>query len=37
MLKTFVEAGQHLSAEELYARVKEKNPGVGYATIYTAR
>ena len=34
MLKTFVQAEQHLSAEELYARVEEKHPGIGYATIY---
>lgn len=34
ILKTFVEAGQHLSAEELYARVKKTYPGIGYATIY---
>ena len=24
ILKTFIEAGQHLSAEELYARVKKR-------------
>jgi Fur family ferric uptake transcriptional regulator len=34
ILKTFIEAGQHLSAEELYARVKKTYPGIGYATIY---
>jgi len=34
ILKTFVEAGQHLSADELYARVKKMHPGIGYATIY---
>jgi len=34
ILKTFVEAGQHLSAEELYARVKKTHPGIGYATLY---
>ena len=34
ILKIFVEAGQHLSAEELYARVKKTNPGIGYATVY---
>jgi Fur family transcriptional regulator, ferric uptake regulator len=34
ILKTFIEAGQHLSAEELYARVKKTHPGIGYATIY---
>lgn len=30
----FAEAGQHVSAEELYARVKKKNPRIGYATVY---
>jgi len=34
ILKTFVEAGQHLSADELYAQVKKKHPAIGYATIY---
>jgi len=34
ILKTFIEAGRHLSAEELYARVKKTHPGIGYATIY---
>jgi Fur family ferric uptake transcriptional regulator len=34
ILKTFIEAGQHLSAEELYARVKKAHPGIGYATVY---
>src|SRR3990172_409134 len=34
ILKTFVEDGQHLSAEELYARVKKTHPGIGYATVY---
>jgi Fur family transcriptional regulator, ferric uptake regulator len=30
----FVDAGQHLSAEELYVRVKKNHPGIGYATVY---
>jgi len=30
----FAEARQHLSADELYVRVKKINPGIGYATIY---
>jgi Fur family ferric uptake transcriptional regulator len=34
ILKTFIEAGQHLSAEELYVRVKKAHPGIGYATVY---
>ena len=34
ILQVFVEAGQHLSAEELYARVKKTHPGIGYATVY---
>lgn len=34
ILKTFIEAGKHLSAEELYARVKKAHPGIGYATVY---
>jgi Fur family ferric uptake transcriptional regulator len=34
ILKTFIEAGQHVSAEELYARVKKAHPGIGYATVY---
>jgi Fur family ferric uptake transcriptional regulator len=34
ILKIFVDAGRHLSAEELYARVKKTNPGIGYATVY---
>ncbi len=34
ILDVFVEAGQHLSAEELYARVKKVHPRIGYATVY---
>ena len=34
ILNVFVEAGRHLSAEELYARVKKSHPGIGYATVY---
>jgi len=34
ILKIFIGAGQHLSAEELYARVKKAHPGIGYATVY---
>jgi Fur family ferric uptake transcriptional regulator len=34
ILRIFVEARQHLNADELYARVKKAHPGVGYATVY---
>ncbi len=34
ILHVFVEAGRHLSAEELYARVKKAYPGIGFATVY---
>lgn len=34
ILQVFVDAGQHLSAEELYVRVKKNHPGIGYATVY---
>jgi Fur family ferric uptake transcriptional regulator len=34
IFSVFVEAGQHVSAEDLYARVKKKNPRIGYATVY---
>jgi len=34
ILKIFVEAGKHLSAEELYVRVKKSHPSIGYATVY---
>jgi Fur family transcriptional regulator, ferric uptake regulator len=32
--RVFFELGHHISAEELYAKVKRINPHVGYATIY---
>jgi Fur family ferric uptake transcriptional regulator len=34
ILKVFVDAGRHLSAEELYALIKRTQPGIGYATVY---
>ncbi len=34
ILKAFIEAGQHLSADEMYARVRRAHPKIGYATIY---
>jgi Fur family ferric uptake transcriptional regulator len=34
ILQVFVDAGRHLSAEELYLLVKRNHPGIGYATVY---
>ncbi len=34
IVKVFMEAPRHLSADELYARVRKTHPGIGYATIY---
>ncbi len=34
ILRAFVDAGRHLSAEDVYARVKKSFPGIGYATVY---
>lgn len=34
ILKAFVEAGRHMSLEELHARVKKGNPRIGFATVY---
>jgi len=34
ILQVFVDAGRHLSAEELYILIKEAYPGIGYATVY---
>ncbi len=34
ILKAFVSAGRHVSAEELYLLVKKTNPHLGYATVY---
>jgi len=34
ILKVFMEAGRHLSAEELSALVKKSHPGIGYVTVY---
>jgi len=30
----FLESGSHLSVEELYRRVRQRNPRIGYATVY---
>ena len=34
ILDIFTRAGEHLSAEELYVRVKKAHPRIGYATVY---
>lgn len=34
ILDVFLEQGDHLSSEELYDLVKERNPAVGQATVY---
>src|SRR5574337_1613429 len=34
ILKAFVDAGRHLSAEELYVRIKKTHPRIGFATVY---
>jgi Fur family ferric uptake transcriptional regulator len=34
IFSVFAEAGEHVSAEELYVLVKKKNPRIGYATVY---
>ncbi len=34
ILKVFVDAGRHLSAEELYIRMKKVHPRIGFATVY---
>ena len=33
-MDVFLKTERHLSAEELYDIVREKNPSIGYATIY---
>lgn len=34
ILDEFLKAGDHLSTEELYLRIREKHPHIGYATVY---
>jgi Fur family transcriptional regulator, ferric uptake regulator len=34
ILRIFVAAGRHVSADELYQLVKREKPGIGYATVY---
>jgi len=32
--RAFMESGSHLSVDELYHQVRQKNPRIGYATVY---
>ena len=34
ILEEFLDDGSHQSAEELYLRLRRKNPRIGYATVY---
>lgn len=34
ILDEFLRAGAHLSTEELYLKLRKKNPTLGYATVY---
>ena len=34
ILGAFLEARGHVTSEELYQRVREQNPGIGYTTVY---
>ena len=34
VLDEFLRAGSHLSTEELYLRLRRKNPRIGYATVH---
>lgn len=34
ILKVFLKSGKHLSADELYRRIKEEASGIGVATVY---
>lgn len=34
ILNAFVDAARHMSAEELYARIRKFHPHIGYATVY---
>jgi Fur family ferric uptake transcriptional regulator len=34
IVRVFLEAGSHLSVEDLYQRVRRDDPGIGYATVY---
>jgi Fur family ferric uptake transcriptional regulator len=34
IIQVFIEAGEHLSVDDLYQRVRQRNPRIGYATVY---
>lgn len=34
ILRVFIAAGRHMSAEEIYLQVKRSRPQIGYATVY---
>jgi Fur family ferric uptake transcriptional regulator len=34
ILDVFLEATGHVTSEELYARVRDQHPGIGYTTVY---
>jgi Fur family ferric uptake transcriptional regulator len=36
ILDEFLRAGEHLSTEELYLRLREQHPHIGYATVHRA-
>jgi Fur family ferric uptake transcriptional regulator len=36
ILEEFLHAGEHLSTEDLYLRLRRKNPRIGYATVHRA-
>jgi Fur family ferric uptake transcriptional regulator len=36
ILEEFLRAGSHLSTEDLYLRLRKKNPRIGYATVHRA-
>ncbi len=34
IVRIFMESGSHLTVDELYRQVRQKNPKIGYATVY---
>jgi len=34
IVRVFMESSSHLTVDELYRQVRQKNPGIGYATVY---
>ena len=34
ILDSFLSSDKHISIEELYLKLRSKNPGIGYATVY---